>query len=137
MAMQIPNMLTLILVSLIYVSMNLAGLEMAANQELDWNREFKATGFASVVAGLGGGTAASMIVPASLRSKLLGAATRLTGIVAALVIAGALFVGDGVLELIPVPLVGGILFFAGLAMMDEGLMRSPRGSPGRSTASSC
>ena len=28
------------------------------------------------------------------------------------------------LELIPVPLVGGILFFAGLGMMDEGLMRS-------------
>ncbi len=124
MAMQIPNMLTLILVSLIYVSMNLAGLEVAANQELDWNREFWATGFASVVAGLGGGTAASMIVPASLRSKLLGAATRLTGIVAALVIGGTLFLGDGVLELIPVPLVGGILFFAGLAMMDEGLMRS-------------
>ena len=124
MAMQIPNMLTLILISLIYVSMNLAGLEMAANQELDWNREFKATGFASVLAGLGGGTAASMIVPASLRSKLLGAATRLTGIVAALVIAGTLFVGDGVLELVPVPLVGGILFFAGIGMMDEGLMRS-------------
>ena len=124
MAMQIPNMLTLILVSLIYVSMNLAGLEMAANQELDWNREFKATGFANVVAGLGGGTAASMIVPSSLRSKLLGASTRLTGIVAALVIAGALFVGGGMLELVPIPLVGGFLFFAGLAMMDEGLMRS-------------
>ncbi len=124
MATQIPNMLTLILVSLIYVSMNLAGLEMAANQELDWNREFRATGFASVVAGLGGGTAASMIVPSSLRSKLFGATTRLTGIVAALVIAGALFLGDGVLELVPVPLVGGILFFAGIGMMDEGLMRS-------------
>ena len=65
-----------------------------------------------------------MIVPASLRSKLFGATTRLTGIVAALVIAGALFLGDGVLELVPIPLVGGILFFAGIGMMDEGLMRS-------------
>ena len=35
---------------------------------------------ASAVAGLGGGTAASLIVPASLRSKLFGAATRLTGV---------------------------------------------------------
>ena len=124
MATQIPNMLTLILVSLIIASMNFAGLEMAANQELDWNREFRATGFASVVAGLGGGTAASMIVPASLRSKLFGATTRLTGVIAALVIAGALFLGDAMLELVPIPLVGGILFFAGLGMIDEGLVRS-------------
>ena len=86
-------MLTLVLLALIVVIMNIAGLEMAANQDLDWDREFRATGLASVVAGLGGGTAASMIVPASLRSKLFGAATRLTGVVAALVIAAALFSG--------------------------------------------
>ena len=72
--MQFPSLLTLVLLALTVVIMNLAGLEMAANQDLDWNREFSATGLASVVAGLGGGTAASMIVPASLRSKLFGAA---------------------------------------------------------------
>ena len=129
MATQIPNLLTLMLVAFIVVIMNIAGLEMAANQELDWDREFRANGLASVVAGLGGGTAASLIVPASLRSKLFGAATRLTGVVAALVIGGALFLGDGMLALIPVPLVGGILFFAGLGMLDEGLVRSRRRLP--------
>ena len=127
---QLPTMLMLVLVALIVVVMNLAGLEMAANQDLDWDREFRATGLASVVAGLGGGTAASMIVPASLRSKLFGAATRLTGVVAALVIAAALFLGDGMLELVPVALVGGILFFAGFSMLDEGLVKSRRRLPG-------
>ena len=129
MVKQLPTMLTLMVVALIVVIMNIAGLEMAANQELDWDREFRATGFASVVAGLGGGTAASLIVPASLRSKLFGATTRLTGVVAALVIGGALFLGDGMLELVPVPLVGGILFFAGLGMLDEGLVRSRKRLP--------
>ena len=129
MAMQVPIMLTLVLVALICVILNLAGLEMAANEDLDWDREFTASGFASVVAGLGGGTPASLIVPASLRSKLFGAATRLTGVVAALVIGGALFLGDGMLELVPVPLVGGILFFAGLGMLDEGLVRSRKRLP--------
>ena len=129
MATQVPNLLTLMLVAFIVVIMNIAGLEMAANQELDWDREFRANGLASVVAGLGGGTAASLIVPASLRSKLFGAATRLTGVVAAFVIGGALFLGDGMLELIPVPLVGGILFFAGIGMLDEGLVRSRRRLP--------
>ncbi len=123
---QIPNMLALITVAFICVIMNIAGLEVAANEELDWNREFKACGLASTLAGIGGGTVATNVVPASLRSKLFGAATRLTGIVAALVIGIALFVGDRVLELVPSPLVGGILVFAGLGMLDEGLVRSYR-----------
>ena len=129
MAVQFPDVLLLVLVALIVVIMNFAGLEMAANQDLDWNREFRATGLANVVAGLGGGTTASMIVPASLRSKLFGAATRLTGIVAALVIGAALFLGDGMLNLVPVPLVGGILFFAGLGMLDGGLVSTRRRLP--------
>lgn len=128
-AMQIPNMLTLMLIAFIAVVMNIAGLEVAANRELDWDREFTANGFATVVAGLGGGTVSTLVVPASLRSQLLGAATRLTGLVAALVVACGLFLGDGILEVTPSPLVGGILVFAGLGMLDEGLVRSYRRLP--------
>ena len=121
---QIPNMLTLMLIAFICVIMNVAGLELAVNQELDWNREFKASGFASLVAGLGGGTVATLIVPASLRSKLFKATTRLTGVVAAIVIGAAVFLGDGMLEFVPTMLIGGILVFTGLGMLDEGLVRS-------------
>ena len=124
MAAQVPAILMTMVVALIVVIMNVAGLEMAANQDLNWDREFRATGFASVAAGLGGGTVASIIVPASLRSKLFGASTRLTGVVAALVVAAALFLGDGMLKLVPLPLIGGMLFFAGAGMLDQGLVRS-------------
>ena len=69
-------------------------------------------------------------MPASLCSKLLGATTRLTGVVAALVIGVALFLGDGILEFVPAPLVGGgILIFAGLGMLDEGLVKSRKRLP--------
>ena len=129
MAAQVPNMLTLVVVAFICVVMNFAGLELAANQELDWDREFRVTGAASVVAGLGGGTVATLVVPASLRSKLLGAATRSTGVVAALVVGSALFLGDGMLEFVPSALVGGILVFAGLGMLDQGLAASRRRLP--------
>ena len=129
MAAQYPRMLTLVVVAFICIVMNLAGLELAANQELDWDREFRVTGVASAVAGLGGGTVATLVVPASLRSKLFGADTRLTGVIAALVIAAALFLGDGMLEFVPSPLVGGILVFAGLGMLDEGLLKSFRRLP--------
>ena len=128
-ATQLPILLTLMLLGLIVVIMSLAGLELAANQELDWDREFRAAGLASVVGGLGGGTAATIIVPASLRSKLFGATTRLTGIVAAFVIAATLFLGDKMLVLVPPPLMGGILFYAGIGMLDEGLVRSRRQLP--------
>ena len=128
-ARQIPNMVTLMLVAIISVIMNFASLEVVANQDLDWEREFKASGVATVLAGLGGGTVGTMIVPASLRSKLFGAATRLTGVVAALVIGSALVLGDGMLKLVPTALVGGILVFAGFGMMDEGLVRSCKRLP--------
>ena len=123
---QVPNMLALITVAFICVVLNVSGLEVAANQELDWDRELKASGLASALAGLGGGTVATIVVPASLRSKLFGATSRLTGIVAALVIGVALLFGDGMLDWVPSPLVGGILVFAGLGMLDEGLVRSYR-----------
>ena len=126
---QIPTLLMLVVVHLIVVIMSIAGVEMAANRELDWDREFKATGFASVVGGLGGGTPAGMIVPASLRSMLLGADSRLTGVYAAFVFGIALLIGDGMLELVPVSIVGGILIFAGAGMVDEGLVRNRKRLP--------
>ena len=123
-AKQMPNMLALILVAVVAVVMNIAGLEVAAGEELDWDQEFRASGLASLVAGIGGGTVATIVVPATLRSKLIGATTRLTGVASALVLAVALALGDGMLQFVPTALVGGILVFAGLGMLDEGLVRS-------------
>ena len=129
MAGQAHHMVMLVVVAFISVVMNYAGLELATNEELDWDREFRVTGFASLAAGAGGCTVVTYIVPASLRSKLFGAMTRMTGVVAALVIGCALVLGDGMLEYVPAPLVGGILVFAGLGMLDEGLIKCWRRLP--------
>lgn len=128
-AEQAPRMLVLILVTFIVMAMNFAGLELATEQELDWDREFRVAGAASMVAGLGGGTVGTLAVSASVRSKLLGATTRWTGVIAALVIGVALFLGDGMLELVPASLVGGILIFAGCGMLDKGLVTSCKRLP--------
>ncbi len=126
---QIPNLLVLVLVALVCVVMSLAGLEMALNEELDWDREFRATGIASAFSGAGGGAFVCMIVPASFRSKLFGASTRLTGITCALVIGAGLFLGDSLLEFIPAALIAGMLVFAGAGMIDQGLLRSRQRLP--------
>lgn len=130
MAGQIPNMLTLVVIALIGVIMSIAGLEVAVDEDLAWDREFRAMGTASIVAGLGGGTVATLIVPASFRSKLFRATTRLTGVISAGVIGAALLLGDGMLELVPTAFVGGMLVFAGLGMLDEGLVRTRKRLPG-------
>ena len=127
---QIPNILTLILIALICVIMNIAGLEVAVDEDLDWDHEFRTTGIASIVAGVGGATVSTVIVPASVRSKLSRATTRITGVIAACVIGVALLFGDGMLEMVPTALVGGILIFAGLGILDEGLLRSRKRLPG-------
>ncbi|MDE0456711.1 MAG: SulP family inorganic anion transporter [Chromatiales bacterium] len=123
-AIQIPNMLALILVVLLSLVMYLSGIELAANVELEWNREFKAAGLGSLVAGLGGSPPGCLSTSASIISHKLRAESRLTGVVASLVMGSALIWGDAVLMLVPVPLVAGFLVFIGLVLLDDWLMKS-------------
>ena len=123
-AMQIPHVLALILVILLSLVMYLGGIELAANVELEWNREFKAAGLGSLIAGLGGSPPECLSTSGSIISHKLGAESRLTGVVASLVMRSALIWGDTMLRLIPVPLVGGLLIFIGLVLLDDWLMES-------------
>ena len=128
-AAQVPNVLTLIVVTLIAVTMHLSGLELATNAELDWNREFRAAGGASVIAGLGGGSLGNILFPLSILSHRFRANTRLTGIVTALVVGSVVLLGDSLLNLVPLPLIAGSLLFLGLDLLDEWIVRSLRRSP--------
>ena len=123
---QIPNLLILATVTLICVVMNLVGIELAANCDLDWNKEFRSAGWANVLTGLGGAPPGCLIALTSIRNTLFGAMTRLTGLVTAVTLGSVLLVGDVLLTLFPVPLIGGVLFFLGLQMLDEWLVRSFR-----------
>ena len=128
-AVQIPGMLALVLVTLLAAVINLSGCELAVSRDLDWNREFRAAGRASVIAGLGGGPAGNLICPPSILAHKLGADTRLTGVVVALVAGSVLLWGDVVLALVPVPLAAGILLFIGAGMLDEWLVASRKRLP--------
>ncbi len=126
---QIPQLLTLILIALICIILGIAGLELAVNEEIDWNLEFKATGYATLLAGTCGGTVVSTILSGSVRSKLLGAETRLVGVIASLLIGGVLVFGDKILEILPTALIGGILIFAGVGLVSQGLLQNYKRLP--------
>ena len=123
-AMQIPDMLALVLVILLSLIMYLSGIELAANVELEWNREFKAAGVGSLVAGLGGSPPGCLSTSASIISHKLGAESRLTGVVASGVMGAALIWGDVVLTLVPAPIVAGFLVFIGLVLVDDWLVKT-------------
>ena len=125
-ASQLPNIFVLCAIAVIAIPMYLAGLEVAIKEDLDWNREFKAFGLASTVAGLVGGVIAITKVSSSVRSKTFGANSRLSGIVAAVALALVLFLGSGMLAFLPTLIVGGILLFSGLGMLHRGIVEGYR-----------
>ena len=122
-AAQVPNILTLVLVTLLCVVIYTGGLEVASNRELDWNREFRAIGLGGALAGLGGGPPSCPVVPTSLRSLMFRVDLRSTGVIAGLVMASPLLFGDAVFRLVPVPLMGGVLLFTGIALLDQWLLK--------------
>lgn len=126
---QVPNILALVVVGLLCLVIYLSGLELAANVELDWNREFRAMGLASMASGFGSGPPGCVVVPITLRNLRLGADTRLAGVFTALLVGAALLIGDAVLSLVPLPLIGGVLLFTGVIMLDEWLIKVRRRLP--------
>ena len=128
-AKQTPNMITLVLITLICVVMNVGGLEQIASVELDWNKEFRSAGLASLIAGIGGGPPGCQLVAVTIRSRMFGAETWMTGAFAALLVGCGLFLGDGLVSVIPVPVTAGIVVFTGVSMLNEWFSKNLRRLP--------
>ena len=120
-AAQTPGVLAATVVALLTLVMHLNSLELASGEELDMDREFRITGLAGAVASLGGCSPGCHMAGGSLLNRKLGADTRLTGVVAALVMGVLLFLGDELLVALPVAVIGGLLIFFGLGMLYDWL----------------
>ena len=126
---QVPNLLALVVITLLCLVIYLNSFEVATNREMDWDREFKAAGGASVLSGLGGGPPGLMSLPYSMLNYRFGAETRFAGVFTALVVGSVLLVGDAFVRLVPVPLLAGMALFVGLGLLDEWLVRSRKRLP--------
>lgn len=114
---QMPIILSAAFVTLIAALVYTNALELSSGVELDTNKEFRAMGFAAVAAGVGGSAPGHHVPPLSTMSLVGGAYTRLTPIVAALVVAFAIFLSGAALEIIPMPLLGSLVFFVGFRQL--------------------
>jgi sulfate permease, SulP family len=126
---QLPGIATVMLVTLICLLLNLSGLELGSGHNVDLNREFRDAGIANLLGGLGGSSPGGQTLSLSLMCYVTGAYTRLTGLIAAVVTGGVLFLGGGVLEYFPLPMLGGLLVFLGITFMHDWLVASRRKLP--------
>ena len=109
-------MLVVVIVSIL---LNAAGLELATQREVDLDRELQANGLASLVSGLGGGMVGYLSVSRSLLNVRAGAVSRAAGVWTAIVCAGIALLFTRPLYYFPRPVLAGLLIFLGLALLRE------------------
>ena len=95
------------------------GIEVATGVEVDLNREFRVTGLAGMCAGAGGSGPGCQAFVLTLPCRILGADTPWIGVVVAVVLTLSLFFGSGILELLAMSIIGGLLLFIGVDLLDN------------------
>jgi len=110
---------TILIISVLGLLLNSSAVELAIEEEVDLNQELRVAGIANLISGVGGGLVGFQTVLFSVLAHRTGARGRLVGIVAGAVCGLMLFVGTGLLELLPKAILGGLLLFFGLDFLSD------------------
>lgn len=116
---QAGSIATVLLVSAVSVLLNSSALELAAERDIDLDRELRVTGAANIALGLGGGMVGFHTLSLSALVLKMGSRSRIAGMTQALVVLLVLFAGPAVLEAFPKPVLGGLLCFLGLSFLAQ------------------
>ena len=122
-------MAIVVVVTLVSALTNTSGVEASTGVELDMNKEFRSAGIVNGAVDLAGSAPGHYVVSLSVASHATGAVTRLTGLVAALVVLAVLVYGTGVIRLIPLPLLGGVVLYLGIDLLNSWALRIYRQLP--------
>ena len=116
---QLPNLVSAVVISSIALLLNATGLELAFNRDIDLNREMRVAGVANLASGTGAGFIGFVQLSFSTLLERLGAANRLTGLLAAVICGITLWVGGAALGFVPTIVFGTLLIYLGLAFLWE------------------
>ncbi len=112
-------------VTAISVLLDVASLEVARQQSADLDKELRYNGVANILSGFAGGAAGNLSLGGSILIQEAGAVSRFSGVAASGFCALVLFFGTDVASYIPTPLLGGLLAYLGLVVLNEAMIRSP------------
>jgi SulP family sulfate permease len=120
---QMPDLLAVAIVALISLVAKVSSIEVARQTSGDLDREFRSHGIASLMVVPLGGIITSLQIGTSRALEQAGSKTRVSGVVAALILG---FVGLASFDLpglIPLPIVAGLIFYLGYTFLMDGLWR--------------
>ena len=118
----LPEVFAVVMITLFYLLVCIHGLELSTGVKVDLDREFRAAGFAGTIAGIGGSSPGGHAIVLSFASWKLGADTPWTGLLTFLGLSLTLYFGGTTLELIPMSVIGGFLFFLGVDLLHDWLI---------------
>jgi SulP family sulfate permease len=118
----IPETMAVTIVALISLVTKVSSIEVTRQAAGDLNREFRSHGIASLIAAPFGGTTCSLQVATSRLCEQIGA-TRISGVVCALVLGIVGIANYNILGLIPIPIIAGLVFYLGYNFIIEALWR--------------
>jgi SulP family sulfate permease len=116
---QTGSILTLFAVVAITILLCATSIEMATDQDMDFDRELQVAGIANVVTGGMGGMVGHLSVSRSLLNRQAGATHRFSGVVAALFCGAVAIWGSAVLSYLPRAILGGLLLYLGIVLLIE------------------
>ena len=115
------SFLAMVVVVVVTILLNAAGLELATHREVDLDRELRANGLANLLSGVGGGMVGYLSVSRSLLNYQAGAVSRGAGVWTAVLCAAVALVFTPVVFFAPRPVLAGLLIYLGLALLREWL----------------
>lgn len=128
-AWQVGGMGTAVLLALLALPLNVAGLGLAVERKLDVDRELRAAGLGNLLGGAFGGLTAYQGMASNTLAHRIGTGRRVTAFTAAAVVAAAVLAGTTPLSFVPTPIVGAVLAFMGLSFLRDWLIGGVRTLP--------
>ena len=126
---QVDKIATILVLTVISLLLNASALEVTVKQDIDLNRELQSAGWANLAGGLGGSPVGYQALGMSALAHRLGAKSRLVNLISGLVCGAALFFGASLISYFPKPVLGGLLFYLGLAFLVEWLVDARKSLP--------
>ncbi len=119
----IPELLAVAIVALISLVTKVSSIEVGRQTSADLDRELRAHGIASLIAAPFGGLTSSLQVGTSRLLEHAGGATRMSGVACALALGLVGITNLNLPGLVPIPIVGGLVFYLGYTFLVDALWR--------------
>jgi sulfate permease, SulP family len=111
--------ITIMVIAAVSIALNISGIEVIADREIDLSWELKVAGIANLLVGLGGGVLSYHSLSKSVLAQRMGRSSRLATLTTGLGFVGFALFGSGLLPYLPKSVLGGLLLFLGLSLLKE------------------